>query len=128
MACISKRRGRWVVDFYDTHGKRRWITMPKGTTKKKANEKLREVEDQLRRGIYFPDRKIPIFKKVSKDWIEYKKINLRPSTWSVYEGHSRNHFDDLNGLRINRITTAKIEKFIVDRQAEGMNIGTLPRC
>jgi len=102
--------------------------MPKGTTKKKANEKLREVEDQLRRGIYFPDRKIPIFKKVSKDWIEYKKINLRPSTWSVYEGHSRNHFDDLNGLRINRITTAKIEKFIVDRQAEGMNIGTLPRC
>ena len=61
MACISKRRSRWVIDFYDTRGKRRWITMPKGTTKKKATEALREIEDQLRRGVYLPDKKIPNF-------------------------------------------------------------------
>ena len=48
MACIAKRRGRYVIDFYDSYSKRRWITMPKGTTKKKATEKLREIEDQLR--------------------------------------------------------------------------------
>ena len=57
--------------------------MPKGTTKTKAHEKLREVEDQLKRGIYIPDRRIPTFKEVAKDWIEYKKINLRDSTLSV---------------------------------------------
>jgi len=49
--------------------------MPKGTTKKKATEKLREVEDQLRRGIYLPDKKIPTFKQVAKDWVEFKKSN-----------------------------------------------------
>ena len=125
MACIAKRRGKYVIDFYDTYGKRRWITMPKGTTKKKAKEKLREIEDQLRRGIYLPDRKIPTFKVVAKDWIEYKKINLRHSTWSVYEGHTRLHFRDLNPIKINRISTAKIEKFIIDRQHEGMNINNL---
>ena len=86
MACIAKRRGKYIIDFYDTYGKRRWITMPKGTTKKKATEKLRGVEDQLRRGIYLPDKKIPNFKQVAKDWIEHKKPNLRHSTWSVYEG------------------------------------------
>ena len=58
MACIAKRRGRYVIDFYDTYGKRRWITMPKGTTKKKAMEKLREIEDQLRRGIFIPEKRI----------------------------------------------------------------------
>ena len=33
MACITKRRNRWIIDFYDQHGKRRWITLPEGTTK-----------------------------------------------------------------------------------------------
>ena len=37
MACIAKRRGRYVIDFYDTYGKRRWKTLAKGTTKKKAD-------------------------------------------------------------------------------------------
>jgi site-specific recombinase XerD len=101
--------------------------MPKGTTKKKAMEKLREIEDQLRRGIYLPDKKIPNFKQVAKDWIEYKKPNLRHSTWSVYEGHTRNHFDDFNPIKINRITTAKVEKWISARHNEGMNLATMKK-
>ena len=39
---MAKRRGRYVIDFYDTYGKRRWKTLPKGTTKKKAIEALRQ--------------------------------------------------------------------------------------
>ena len=58
MACIAKKRRRYVIDFYDTYGKRRWITMPKGATKKKATEKLWEAEDQLQKGIYLADKKI----------------------------------------------------------------------
>jgi hypothetical protein len=41
MACIAKRRGRYVIDFYDNQGKRQRMTLKKGTTKKKAKEKLR---------------------------------------------------------------------------------------
>ncbi len=127
MACIAKRRNRYVIDFYDNQGKRRWKTLPKGTTKAKAKEAMREIEDQLSRGIYLPDKKIPIFSKVAEDWLEYKKPNLRESTWSVYDGHTRNHFHDLDVLKINRITTARIEKFIVDRQNQGMNISTIKK-
>ena len=79
MACISKRRGRWVIDFYDTYGKRRWKTLPNGSTKKKAQESLREIEDQVRKGIFIPERRIPAFKDVAKDWIDYKKDNVRAS-------------------------------------------------
>jgi hypothetical protein len=125
MACIAKRRGRYVIDFYDTYGKRRWITMPKGTTKKKATEKLREIEDQLRRGVYLPEKRMPLFKKVAEDWLEYKKPNIRNSTWRKYEGYIKNHFDDILRLKVNRITTAKVEKFITTKQTQGMNLTTL---
>ena len=122
MACITKRRDRYVIDFYDNQGKRLRQTLKKGTTKKKAREKLREIEDQLAKGIYIPDNKIPAFSKVAQDWLEYKKPNLRISTWSCYEGHTLNHFNDLNNLKINRISIARIEKWIADRQKEGMHI------
>jgi integrase len=125
MACVSKRRGRWVVDFIDLNGKRRWITMPEGSTKKKATTKLREIEDQIARRVYLPERSIPKFSKVAEQWIKYKRTNLRESTYSVYKGHTKNHFSELDSLKVNRITTAKIEEFIACRQKEGMHILTL---
>ena len=125
MACIAKRRGRYVIDFYDNQGKRRWKTLPKGITKAKAKEAMREIEDQLARGIYLPEKKIPIFAKVAKDWLEYKKQNVRKSTWTGYQGHLKNHFAAVNNIKINRITIAKVEKFISDKQADNVNLATL---
>lgn len=99
--------------------------MPEGTTLARAKEKLREIEDQLSKGVYLPEKKIPTFGEVAKEWLQHKKPNLRASTWSVYEGHTRNHFNDLNHIRINRITTARVERYIAERQARGVNILTL---
>jgi integrase len=125
MACIKRKRGRWVVDFYDQNGNRREKWTPKGANKTQAKKLLREIEDQIARGIYLPEKKIPTFSEVAKDWLEHKKPNLRDSTWSVYEGHTRNHFHDLEQIKVSRITTAKIEKFITDRQKQSMHIDTL---
>lgn len=125
MAKVCKRRGRYVLDFYDQHGERQRLTMPEGTTKKDADRELDAYKDQVRKGTYVPDKKVPLFSEVAKDWIEYKRPRLRETTWEVYEGHVRNHFQDLAALKINRITIAIVEKFITDRQAQGMNIGTL---
>lgn len=50
--------------------------MPKGITKGKAKEAMGEIEDQVKRGIYIPDKKIPVFKTVAKDWLEYKKQKI----------------------------------------------------
>ena len=125
MACIAKRRGRYVIDFYDTFGKRRWITMPQGATKKRSRDKLREIEDQLQRGIFVPDRKIPIFETVAQNWLEYKKPNIRNSTWRKYEGYIKNHFDELLRVKVNKISTARVEKFITKKQSQGMNLTTL---
>jgi integrase len=125
MACIAKRRNRYVIDFYDNQGKRRWKTLPKGTTKAKAKEAMREIEDQLAKGIYLPDKKIPIFSKVAEDWLEYKRPNVRQSTLKMYKGHLKHHFQDVDNIKVNRITMAKVERFIADKQTNDMNLTTL---
>jgi len=125
MACIAKRRDRYVIDFYDNTGKRRWKTLPKDARKKDAHKALRDIEDLLEKGVYVSSRETPTFEQVAEDWIASKKQNLRSTTWEVYEGHTKNHFSDLDHMKINRITTARIEKFIRTRQEKGMKLGTL---
>jgi integrase len=98
--------------------------MPEDTTKKEADKELDIYKDQVRKGIYVPDKDVPLFSEVAKEWLDYKKPSLRETTWEVYEGHIRNHFGSLNRLQVNQITVATVEKFITARQVEGMNIGT----
>ncbi len=86
---------------------------------------VRILEKQVERRTFIPNAKVPLFSKDAKQWLKYKKPNLRASTWSVYEGHTRNHFGDLDDLKVNLIDTARVEKFITERQLEGMNILTL---
>ena len=74
-----------------------------------------------------PTRKIPLFSEVAKEWIEYKKPKIRISTWEEYERQVKNHFGDLNKLKVNRISIASVEKFITKRQNEKMNLNTLRR-
>ncbi len=112
MACIAKRRGRYVIDFYDNQGKRRWQTLKKGTTKANAKIVLRHIEEQLSKGTYVPEKKIPIFKVAAEKWLKQKKPNVRKTTWKMYEMINRLHFKELHDLKINRITTAKVEECI----------------
>jgi integrase len=125
MACIRERRGRYVIDFYDQHGKRRWKTLKEGTTKKKAKDELRAVEETIEKGVFLPKSKVPMFSEVAKEWLEYKKPNLRETSWENCEGHIRKHFEDLQDLKINCIRISTVEKFIRSKQEQGMNINTL---
>src|SRR5512147_2510864 len=125
MAKVAKRRGRYVLDFYDTTGRRQRKTLKAGVSLKKAKEELRRIEEQIARGLYMPDKRIPTFKDVAQGWLEFKKPNLGASTWSVYEGHTKNHFSEFEGLKVNRITAAKVEKFIGEQQIAGMPIATI---
>jgi integrase len=116
MACLVKRRGRYIIDFYDQTGKRRWKTLKEGTTKARARDELRAIEDMVSRGVYLPARKVPTFKEVRKQWLEYKKAYLRETTYEVYATNGKHHLKELDGLRITQITPAVIEQFIATMQ------------
>ena len=125
MAKVAKRRGRYVLDFYDPQGVRIRKSLKPGATLKQARDALREIEDQINRGVYLPDDRIPVFSKVAEDWLESKKTNIRETTWAVYECHVRRHLSAFNQLKINRITTADIEKLINGFQVQAVNILTI---
>ena len=65
---ISKRRGKWVLDFYDQHGNRRWETTE--GNKKEAEELLGERLKAVRTEDYVSpkERKVP-FTKFANEWL-----------------------------------------------------------
>lgn len=125
MACIAKRRDRWVIDAYDQHGKRYRKTLPVGTTKGRAREILREVEEKIERRTFAHEKKIPAFSEVANGWLEHKMPNVRITTWEMYKGHLKHHFSDLDRIRIDMISTSTVEKWITKRQTDGMCLGML---
>lgn len=125
MACITKRRGRYVIDCYDQNGKRYRKSLWQGITKQRAREILREVEEKIESKTFTQEKKIPLFSDVANTWLEYKETRLRSTTWGVYKIHVRIHYTELLAMKIDRITTPVIEKWITKRQADGMNISTL---
>jgi hypothetical protein len=58
MACVCKRRGRWIIDFRDSSGRRRWETYD---TRKEADDALSVRVRELRRGSYRAPSEIPTF-------------------------------------------------------------------
>jgi integrase len=125
MSCVKFRRNRWVIDFYDQDGKRRWKTMPEEATKQNAKDELRAIEDRVKKHTYLPTKEIPLFKEVVKDWLEHKKPKVRITTWEVMEGHTKKHFKEFDEVKVNQITTAAVERYITSRQNQGMKINTL---
>ena len=101
--------------------------MPAGTTKAAAQDELNSIVDRLKLGNYIPAKKVPTFQAVCLEWLEHKKMNLRPTTWKVYEGHTRNHFNEFLSLRVDQINTSMVEKFITERQIQRINLSTLKK-
>ena len=118
MACVTRRRDRWVIDFYDHHGIRRWKTLKKGTTKDDAKKTLRDIEVKVEKQIFLPDKKTPTFMEVKSQWLDYKKQYLRETTYEVYETYCRVHLSALDGMKITRISTETIETFIAKLQGK----------
>lgn len=114
MACITKRRGRYVIDCYDQNGKRYRKTLKAGITKDAARKELYEIEAKIERRTFIHDKKAPLFSKVKEDWLKHKKQFLRENTWETCEANSRIHFTSLDNLKINQITIATIEQFITE--------------
>jgi integrase len=128
MACITKKRGRTVIDFYDQHGKRRLKTLPEGISKRDARKELRRIEEEVEKGTYLSRASIPGFKDLAKKWLKYKKPNIRYSTYEQYRGHVDNHLIPYFGLTpVTRINFNSIERFMADATEKDMNPATLKK-
>jgi len=126
MACVRYRRGRWVIDFYDQDGIRRWHTMSKGSTRQDANIKKGELEKKVQQGAYLPPKSMPFFSQVADNWLASKEPNIRHTTYEQYEGHLKNYLKPFfEKSKINQIGFDAIEQFKADHLKKGITPPTL---
>jgi integrase len=106
MACIKRRRGRWVVDFRDQNSKRHWKTF---RTRKAADDALSDLTRDVREGLYRDPATLPAFEQVARAWLEVKRDHP-PSTFHYWQRQVERHFLPAFGtLRIDRVTPGAIE-------------------
>ncbi|MEO6026652.1 MAG: site-specific integrase [Candidatus Binatia bacterium] len=102
------RPGRWLVDFYDQNGKRRWETYP---TKERALARQGELEDQVERKTYLAPNARPTVTKCAEAWLANRQ-DRHPATVGGWETHVYRHIvPRIGDVRIDLVDPADVERF-----------------
>src|SRR5712691_8370220 len=88
MACIRKRRGKWVVDYRDGGGKRRWITRDTRRDAEAALDTARREARQGTRPTVDPDI---MLERYVPGWLAVVKATVKPATFDSYSNMLRLH-------------------------------------
>jgi len=121
MACVRKRRGKWIIDYRDAMGKRRWETI-------EGNRK--DAEDRLAKIIASGKRVVDTkrtFQEYAEEWLEvYAQTHLKESTREHYESIFCKHlFPALGGLPFSKITREMVKRLIADKVQAGLSWSTV---
>ncbi len=102
------RPGRWLLDFYDQDGKRRWETYP---TRKAAKDALADRAKDAKTATYRAPAELPTFREVAEAWLTAKRLEgLRPSTIAGLENHVHDHIlPALGPSRVDLVTLKSVE-------------------
>jgi integrase len=107
MAKVSKRRGRYVVDYRDLDRVRRWESF---TTRQAADKRLEEVLQGVRHKTFVAPVDVPTFEAAAKEWLE-TKADRKTSTLAGWQTHVDLHLvPRLGKLRLDGIGVAAIER------------------
>lgn len=122
---VEKRRGKWVLDYYDQHGIRRWETTQ--GNKKEAEDLLAERRLDIRRGDYLSptNRKVP-FSEFAMQWLNGREAKIRPATIEHYRGHIDGHLVPFFGsVLVGRIDDTLVEAYIKRKDRERKEAETI---
>ena len=115
MPCVRKRRGKWVVDFYDQFGKRHCEVV--GTNKKDAEEELAKRQLEVGKSSYCPQSRTKKFDEIAEHWYQTQVVpNKRPKTAQYYRNILDNHLlPFFSGIKLSRIDVGLIERYMAKR-------------
>ena len=123
MACISKRRGKWVVDYRDTTGRRRWVTCD---TKRDAD---RVLADRLRESgqvaVPLVDPSITVAAYAER-WLKMIGSTVTLATIEGYRLNlSRHVLPAFGAMRVQQLTRGRIKSFLAGKLNEGLARNTV---
>ncbi len=123
MACITKRRGKWVVDYRDGGGVRRWRTF---ATKREAEDHLAEIipgSRQRRRSV------VPVtitLEHYAQRWLHLISSTVKPRTLASYAGMVRLHLLPAFGTwRVQYLDKGTIKRLLADKLTAGLSRNTV---
>ncbi len=120
MACIRKRRGRWIIDYRDASGKRRWETIE--GNRADAEEKLARI---ISDGKPVRNTKLT-FGEYKEQWLRTcARPYLKESSIRQYETCLRNYLDRFNRVRLSRITRDMVKELIAEKVELGLSRRTV---
>ena len=118
MACIRRRRNKWVVDARDDSGRRRWITCD---TRKDANKELAKV---INGGKKATDSKVTVEQRAEEWLLTEAKARLKDSTYVGYVHAFRAHINP----RLGRVPFSKLGRKDVIGLVGALKDGGLSRA
>ncbi len=115
MACIRKRRGKWVADYYDFAKVRRWITCD---TKREAEEQLdaRLKETKLLTGAAVCGDPDITVKEFFDQWIQKVALTSKPRTAETYADYFRLHIlPEFGEMKVRDLHRPRIKRWLVEK-------------
>ena len=113
MACIRKRRGKWVVDYRDSAGIRRWITCE---TRRDAESILDERRRESRQGtrpVVDPDISVEDY---SKRWLGIVQATVKQATYDSYSNMLRLHvLPAFGSVKLRQLQRGRIREWLAGR-------------
>jgi integrase len=116
MACIRKRRGKWVADWCDGGGVRHWTTFD---TKREAEECLdRERQQSRQRTGCVAPASITV-EAYSKRWLSLIQSVVKAGTYRRYEQLLKHHINSsIGGISVRHLHKGMIKDFLTRKLTE----------
>jgi integrase len=126
VACVRKRRGRWVLDFTDGKGVRRWLTTKwsSDADKEKAEKLLARLSVQVEDGSYEPKREQRDFSQLVDSYVS--QLDVREHTkcdyMQIINGRLRPY---LGSMKLRGVTPQIVERYRAWVQEQGKAVRTV---
>ncbi|MDQ3581677.1 MAG: site-specific integrase [Pseudomonadota bacterium] len=127
MACIRKRRGKWVLDYRDQQGRRHWETVE--GNRKAADRVLAERVREISRGTYQAPHELIDFDALAQAFLQHAKGTTRETTFKDYAGNLNRHLMPyFQGRKIREVRRTHVEAFRARLLDKGIGPRTVNKC
>jgi integrase len=118
MACIRRRRGRWVVDYRDPAGVRRWVTcQTRMQAEAVLSDKFQDAQ-QPTRPVVAPDISVDAY---ADRWLGLIAATVKPRTLASYTQTLKLHLRPVFGLsKVRMLQRGTIRALLAEKLVSGL--------
>lgn len=127
MACVTKRNGKWWIDYRDRQGRRHREV---ARTRKDAQELLAKRTGEIAKNTYQSPGQETRFQELAERWSrEYVDIEVKPNTARDYKTNMRLYVRPFfDGYKLVEITVRDVERFRASLVEQGVGRRTVNKC